>query len=959
MGYPLRMRWMWKTVLIGMVLFGALAARAGADSMTWVEPQTGANLVKLKKNIEARGGRIVTLAPEGRLLVQHPGSDVRLLQTIPGVKAAERLIRNVDPLQPAGQGLGLRRMSPEEQVDAGIAPAQTTAAVEPNELSQERATLQELQATPSAVDNSLSIYFPPIRSQGQQGSCSAWAATYYYNTYTQARDEGWTVSGGDNAYICSPAFIYNQINDGVDSGSNLVEAMARLGRNGACSWLLMPYSSSDYTSWPSEAAWTDALKRRTMNCYAIGSETAGTTDAEMEAIKQRLANGEIMVTSTDVYSNFYYTYPTATTGINNAVLYANSGSYLGGHALTVVGYDDNKSYSDGTGTKYGAFLIANSWGSSWGTYNSGATSKGYMWVAYDYFKATPGCFGAVYYDSDRTRYRSRLYAAVGLSSAKRGYLSLSGGAGSTSAPAWISDYAINYDGGVSQAIADSKRVVVDLNDAVDFIDFPTVNLFARVSVGSAGASCNVTSATFCHDFDGDGAYETLGSPDPTLAVAAGQTGYATAHFTANDNAIRRFDFGAIASPQTAWQPFAATATARDASGLTAAGFTGTATLSGCIESTTTVGTGTGASSAYLAADYNRNRWQAIYLKGELGAATTWTALVLNVGSTPGQALNDLTIRLKHTSLSSYKTNAWETDWTTVYRHDKAIARTGPARLDFDTPFAYNGTDNVMVDFSFENPRTTWAGSLLDTATGSSARTLYYRDIINFGPPTEWTGTTPPPQSATNVPNVKLIAGRRIALTPAAAENFTAGAWSGQVTVTEAASGMFLVATDADGHTGRSTVFDVQEGLPPGALTADIGPTEAAGAGAQWRRTGTTTWRAGGVTETLAPGTYWVEFSPVAGWLAPGAQQATVTSGQTTSVPGTYAQMSTVWVDSTFTGTELGTVDQPYCTMQGAVAAVATGGTVRVKTGTSAETLRVTKPIRIECESGPAVIGRSR
>lgn len=948
----------WRTVFIGFVLFFALAAGGRANSLTWVEPQSGADLVKLKKNIENKGARIVTLAPEERLLVDQPGVDVELLKSIPGVKAVERMIRNIEPPQPSGQGLGLRRKTLDEQASAGIAPSQVTT-VEPNTLSEERASIQGLQSTPAEADNSLSIYFPPIRSQGSQGSCAAWATAYYYNTYTQAKDEGWTVSGGNNTYICSPAFIYNLIDDGVDSGSNLPEAMARLGKNGACSWLLMPYSSSDCTSWPSEAAWTDALQRRTMNCYSIGSETDGATDAEMEAIKQRLANGEIMSTSTDVYANFYNTYPNNTTGINNGVLYANSGAFIGGHALTVVGYDDNKSYNDGSTTKYGAFLIANSWGSGWGTYNSGSTSKGYLWVAYDYFKSTSGCFGAVYYNSDRPKYRSRLYAAVGINSSKRGYIGLSGGAGSTAAPSWISDYAINYDGGVSQAITESKRVVIDLNDGIEFINFPAVDLFARVSVGNSGAASSVTSATFYRDFDGDGSCEPVNSLDPVVPVGAGQTGYATAHFTSNDNTIGRFDFSPIASPQTAWQPIALTATARDAAGLAAAGFNGTATLSGCVESTTTVGTGTAATNAYLAANYNRNRWQSIYLKSELGAATTWTAVVLNVGDTPGQALNNLTIRMKHTTLSKYNTASWDTGWTTVYRHDKAIARTGPARLDFDAPFAYNGANNVMVDFSFENPRTTWAGSLLYTATGSNNRTLYYRDIFNYGPPTSWTGTTPPPQSASNVPNVRLIAGRDVAIAPDVTGNFASGVWTGPITVGGAVDGMFLVATDAEGHTGRSNWFNVQAGLPPGTLTVDIGPAEAVDAGAQWRRTGATTWLAGGYTETVAPGTYSVEFSAVAGWLAPGAQQATVASGQATTISGTYARMNLVWVDYMYAGMELGTVSQPYWTLEHAISAAAIGGTVRVKTGMSNETIRVTKPIRIECLNGPATIGRSQ
>ena len=62
----------------------------------------------------------------------------------------------------------------------------------------------------------------------------------------------------------------------------------------------------------------------------------------------------------------------------------------------------------------------------------------------------------------------------------------------------------------------------------------------------------------------------------------------------------------------------------------------------------------------------------------------------------------------------------------------------------------------------------------------------------------------------------------------------------------------------------------------GALTVVIGPDGAAGAGAQWRRLGTTTWHRSGQTETGVPEGEWIiEFRNVNGWEAPKTQRVRV------------------------------------------------------------------------------------
>jgi len=502
--------------------------------LVWIAPKSGADLAALQKTMRAVGGKVLSLAPEGKLLAALPPAQAAMLAAGNGVDTVEPFVaQDFGGAPDAGDvpGLGERPPTPDEEeyIRKVYVPVER---IEPNPLSVQRAKLQELAGPPAQVDNSPSQYFPPIRSQGGQGSCTCWAACYYYNTYTQAQDENLTVSGGDNNLICSPAFMYPLVNGGEDAGANVAVVIARLNEVGCCNWNLKPYDQSDWTTWPTEQAWIDALKRRTSASHSFDL----TTDAGIAALKQHLANGNVAATRTNVYVNWWPTFHNNEgRGIQNGVLFSHQGeTYGGGHALTIVGYDDNRFYNDGATTRSGAFLIANSWGSTWGIYNStGAGSKGFMWVSYDYAKAANNCFDAAFYNDDRDNYRSRLYAVAGLNHAKRGYVTYSGGVGPTATPAWNSYAPIDRDGGTTLSLQDTKRVAVDLTEGIPSIaDYTNVLLFVKYSISSlAGTNATITSAQFFHDFDGDGNYLSVSSTDPTVTIAPGQVGYARVSFS--------------------------------------------------------------------------------------------------------------------------------------------------------------------------------------------------------------------------------------------------------------------------------------------------------------------------------------------------------------------------------------------------------------------------------------------
>ena len=505
--------------------------------LAWVAPGGRAELAALRREIVSAGGQVLTLAPEGKLLVALSPAQGPALAARAGVAFLEPYVvqdfggdPNAGHLPP---GLGDRPPTPEER--DYIRKASTPVdRVELTSLSVQRARLQDLDSLPAAVDNALSQYFPPIRTQGGQQSCSAWASCYYFNTYTQASDEDLFVSNGENNYIASPAFLYPLVNGGTDEGASTLYVMARLNEVGCSCWTLKPYSDADWVSWPSEAAWVDALQRRTDQAHWFDL----TTNAGLAALKQHLANGHVAVTRTDVYTNWWPTFrDNQGVGIQNGVLFSHAGAdYGGSHALTVVGYDDRRPYRDGVTTRYGAFLLANSWGPNWGTYNSaGAGSRGFMWVSYDYVKALNYCLDEAYYNDDRNRYRPLLYAVAGLRHAKRGQVTYQGGVGSPDDfAAWLSYMPIDRDGGTVLGLPDTQRVAVDLTDGIGAIADPTsISVFVGCSVWLAATSSGtLANAQFYHDLDRDGTVLDVASNDPGVTIAPWQTGFARATFSA-------------------------------------------------------------------------------------------------------------------------------------------------------------------------------------------------------------------------------------------------------------------------------------------------------------------------------------------------------------------------------------------------------------------------------------------
>jgi C1A family cysteine protease len=207
---------------------------------------------------------------------------------------------------------------------------------------------KQLGAIPTKID--LRANCSPIENQGNLGSCTgnAIAATIEY-LYKKAK----------KPIDVSRLFIYYEERALIgtiseDSGAFIRDGIKVVNKKGAPLENLWPYNISKFTYRPSQSSYVDAAKRK-----AVGYQRC----LNFNAVKNALAVGYPVVIGFDVYESF------------ESQVVANTGQMpfpnvdteecLGGHAVTLVGYDDATQ----------KFIARNSWGAGWG-------DRGYFYMPY-------------------------------------------------------------------------------------------------------------------------------------------------------------------------------------------------------------------------------------------------------------------------------------------------------------------------------------------------------------------------------------------------------------------------------------------------------------------------------------------------------------------------------------------------------------------------------------------------
>ena len=231
---------------------------------------------------------------------------------------------------------------------------------------------------PVIVD--LRAFCSPIEDQGGIGSCTANAGVGMLE-YFERKAFG-------NHVDASRLFLYkttrNLLHWSGDTGAYLRTTMKAMAMVGVCPEDYWSYSDSMVVPMGSSVAPFDM--EPSAFCYALGENYKAATYYRLDPlgtpfpnvlanIKNYLAAGLPSMFGFTVYQS----YSTAGANQGKFPFPAITERVMGGHAVVAVGYNDNMVITNPLGgpTTTGAFLIRNSWGTSWGT-------AGYGWIPYEY-----------------------------------------------------------------------------------------------------------------------------------------------------------------------------------------------------------------------------------------------------------------------------------------------------------------------------------------------------------------------------------------------------------------------------------------------------------------------------------------------------------------------------------------------------------------------------------------------
>lgn len=191
----------------------------------------------------------------------------------------------------------------------------------------EAASLTVTSKSPSVF--TLVPYLPPVRDQGVYGTCAAQVASCM-KEWQERKDV-------DFRSYMSPQFVYDNRADIKLDGMYARDVMSILKNKGICPEEMYPYASSTRSL-------SDTVLKTALN-YVISGYAAINT---ITGLKTALTTSGPCFIAFPVYN------------LTRTFWKANDvDTYLGGHAVTVVGYDET------------GFIIRNSWGSKWG--NAGYT----------------------------------------------------------------------------------------------------------------------------------------------------------------------------------------------------------------------------------------------------------------------------------------------------------------------------------------------------------------------------------------------------------------------------------------------------------------------------------------------------------------------------------------------------------------------------------------------------------
>jgi len=225
-----------------------------------------------------------------------------------------------------------------------------------------------------SIPNSYSLkkYVPPVRNQGQTNACVGFAMGYYaistmHNYYfnrTEALDK--LIHGFDPFYAYS-INIGSQDSGCSEEGLNMLTAFKRFSIFGAKKTFFNPIDVD--CDKPIDTETIENIDNYITPYELESFEFIQTYNPRfVDNVKTSLANNFPVIVGSDVKESLFNVAKFS----SGDVVWTPSDDepVQGGHAMTVIGYDDFKNG--------GSFEIVNSWGTSWG-------NDGYFWISYEDF----------------------------------------------------------------------------------------------------------------------------------------------------------------------------------------------------------------------------------------------------------------------------------------------------------------------------------------------------------------------------------------------------------------------------------------------------------------------------------------------------------------------------------------------------------------------------------------------
>ncbi|NND32295.1 MAG: DUF4384 domain-containing protein, partial [Saprospiraceae bacterium] len=230
------------------------------------------------------------------------------------------------------------------------------------------------KAIPIEVD--LTPFCPEVRHQGEISSCVGWSAGYAAMTIERAIRQKWTDKDLITKNANSALFIYNLLSDDDCGAIRMPTALRTMQEKGNCLAREFDFDVNECGKEASPGVLQSASNFRLDEFIRLFDPRDSAT-IKIKNVKMVLAQHKPVVIGMKILNNFY------TIEAGDRSWFPNIGdqTFAGGHAMVVVGYDDQKfnpGRSDLADEMKGAFKIMNSWGKNWG-------EKGFIWVRYAHF----------------------------------------------------------------------------------------------------------------------------------------------------------------------------------------------------------------------------------------------------------------------------------------------------------------------------------------------------------------------------------------------------------------------------------------------------------------------------------------------------------------------------------------------------------------------------------------------